>query len=82
MKSDMAMPAPTPGKEKDSTPEKYEIESAADTLTRAEEIKKDKRLMPHVKKHLAKKVKAISSIAELRDHAKSMQDDGDEDDAA
>lgn len=63
--------------EKDSEPQQYEIEDAANTLTRAEEIKKNKKLMPHVHKHLAKKAKAITSIQGLRDHIKSMQADED-----
>lgn len=58
--------------EKSAKPEDYEIKDAADTLMRAEEIKKDKRLMPHVHKHLHKKVKQIKSIQDIRDAAKEM----------
>lgn len=59
----------------DKKPHDYEIEDAANTLMKAEEIKKNKKLMPHVHKHLQKKAKAISSIKGLREHIKSMQDE-------
>ncbi len=63
-------------------PDKYEIESAAEHLTKAEEIKQNKKLMPHVIKHLAKKKKAINSIEQLRQVAKDKmaENDNDEDD--
>ncbi len=56
-------------KKENSKPEKYEIENAVNTLLRAEEIKNDKRLMPHVHKHIQKKKAAISSLAELKEVA-------------
>lgn len=68
--------AEAPSPKKSDVPEQYEIENAADTLTKAEEIKKNKKLFPHVQKHLAKKVKTISSIAELRKHVKSKLAEG------
>lgn len=68
-------------KKEDSKPEKYEIEDAANTLLRAEDIKKDKRLMPHVQAHLTKKVKAIQSIADLKEARNRMAlNDNDADD--
>lgn len=75
MKADMSAKAVDPSDEEDREPHQYEIEDAANTLTKAEEIKKNKKLMPHVHKHLQKKAKAIHSIQGLRDAAKSMQDD-------
>lgn len=73
MKMDMPAKASAPGESKE--PHDYEIEDAANTLMKAEEIKKNKKLMPHVHKHLQKKAKAISSVQGLRDHIKSMQDE-------
>lgn len=68
-------------KEVKKKPEKYEIEDAANTLMRAEEIKKDKHLMPHVHAHLNKKVKAIRSIADIKEARNQMAlNDNDEDD--
>lgn len=59
---------PTISPEKDDKkPDKWEIENAADTLMKAEQIKTDKRLMPHVHKHLhEKKKQVIRSIEELK----------------
>lgn len=56
-----------------SEPGEYEVEDAANTLMRAEHIKKNKKLMPHVHKHLKNKKSAIESIADLREKA---QNDG------
>ena len=53
-------------KKKDGEYDKYELESACDTLTRAEEIKADKKLMKALGPYLEKKKKAITSIEELR----------------
>lgn len=63
-------------------PDKYEIEDAARTLTRASEIKNDKRLMPHVHKHLKKQHKAMAtSIADLKAMSNKMaMSDNDADD--
>lgn len=41
---------------------KWEIESAADTLTKAEELKADKKLMVEVRKELAKRQKALDRV--------------------
>lgn len=41
---------------------KYEIESAANTLLRAEEIKKDKRLMAEVKKCADDRAKMLAKV--------------------
>lgn len=57
----------SPGDSEDREPEKYEVESAANDIMRAEEHKQNKKLMKHVHKHLAKKQKAISSVQDLRD---------------
>jgi hypothetical protein len=45
--------------------DKYEIESAVDSLLRAEEIKKDEGLMKHVRKQAGKKVAALQGFAEV-----------------
>lgn len=64
--TEVAIPQPNAPKEKKG-PDKWEIEDAAKTLLRAEEIKANKELMPHVHKHLTKQKKAIiTSIDELR----------------
>ena len=47
-------------------PDEYEVKDAADTLMKAEDIKNNKHLMKHVHKHLKKKQKQITSIAQLR----------------
>lgn len=64
--------------EKNEKPQDYEIEDAANTLMRAEKIKKDKRIMPHVHKHLENKVKEIRSIQDIRDAAKEMSEKDEE----
>lgn len=56
--------------------EKYELESAVRDLERAEEIKKDKKLMAAIQPMLKKK---ISSIAELKKLANEMKEDEYED---
>lgn len=44
----------------------WELDSAVDSLVRAEEIKQDKKLLKAIQGRLKTKKKAISSIAELR----------------
>ena len=63
-------------------PHDYEIENAARTLMEAEDIKANKKLMPHVHKHLKKKARAIRSVQQLRDkhNAMALGTDHDEDD--
>lgn len=51
--------------------DKYELECKLRTLMEAEEIKADKELMAQLKPLMEKKVKAIKSLAELRQVAKS-----------
>ena len=64
----------------DKAPEQYEIEDAARTLTKAQEIRSNKKLMPHVHKHLKKQKKMIAgSIADLKAMHAAMNDH-DEDD--
>lgn len=59
---------------KSKKPEDYEVENWADTLMKAEDIKGDPEKMGHVQRHLAKKQKAIRSIADLRQAAKDLKD--------
>lgn len=56
----------------------WEIESWADTLLKAEEIKQDKKKMEKVAKLLKKKKKAITSISDLKDAYNDLPDE-DED---
>lgn len=42
---------------------KYKAQDALHTLKRAEEIRADKELMRHVKKHAASEMKAIAKVA-------------------
>lgn len=49
----------------------FESKDAADTLMKAEEIKANKKLMKHVKKHVGRKLKAITG---LHDSVKSIKD--------
>ena len=72
----MSSPAPA-GTEDDSEPQEYEVKDAADTLLRAEEIKKNKKLMPHVHRHLNNKMKQIGSIQDLRDKKAALDDSDD-----
>lgn len=46
--------------------DKWELESACDTLTRAEEIKADSKLMAALGPYLEKKKKAFKSLDGLR----------------
>lgn len=48
-----------------SEPQEYEVKDAADTLMKAEEIKKNKKLMPHVHKHLNKKFQSLKDLKRL-----------------
>lgn len=93
LKNSQPVMAESPSKPKQNdVPEKYEIENAADTLMKAQEIRNDKRLMPHVHRHLNKKKKAvIRSIDDLKSAAKERTaelqkgpqgQDNDEDDQA
>jgi len=43
--------------------DEWEVNGAIDTLQRAEEIMKDKTLMPHIKRQLKKKTAAINKVA-------------------
>lgn len=58
-------------KEEGKSYDKYELECKLRTLLDAEEIKADKELMAQLKPLMEKKVKAIKSLAELRQVAKS-----------
>lgn len=63
-----------PKEPKDDTPDKYEIEDGVRTLERAEEIKNDKRLMPHVHKHIGKKLKSLKDLRALAGKKKNEED--------
>ncbi len=69
-----AMPTP---KNKKKKFDDWEIRDAADTLMKAEDIKGNADLLPHVHAHLATKQKgmkkAITNIQELRTAAKNFQ---------
>lgn len=56
--------------------DKYEVESAADTIMRAHEHMANPALMKHVQKHLDKKAKAIRSIADLKSRRSEMESGG------
>jgi len=51
-------------------PDEWEIQCWADTLIKAEEIKADPEKMKLLKPYLEKKVKVITSVAQLREKAK------------
>jgi hypothetical protein len=58
--------------------EEYEVDSAVETLIRAEEIKHNPPLMALVQKKIAKKKRAISSIDDLKTaRDESFKDDED-----
>lgn len=52
--------------DKQEGPPQHEIESAADTIMRAEEHKSNEKLMEHVYKHLAKKKKHIDQVTSIK----------------
>lgn len=52
--------------EEDKEPDKWEIQSAVDCLLRAEEIKKDTRIMKYVNEEIDKKKSAINSLSQLK----------------
>lgn len=60
--------------------QKYEIEEAARTLLRAEEIKEDPKLFAAVQKHFKKQKRAISSIADIRQASKEMDESEEDED--
>jgi hypothetical protein len=76
----MESAATKPGKKKGI--EKYEVDSAVETLLRAEEIKQNKPLMVEVHKAMAKKKKAFTSIASLKAKRDEMFAPKDSEDAA
>jgi len=57
----------------------YAIKDAAETLTRAEGIKGDKKLMPYVAKCVQEELKsakkAVSSIQDIRDAHQDLKDE-------
>lgn len=56
--------------------DEWELSHAADTLSRAEEIKGDKHLMKHLKPHLKKKAKTYMSLADMRKKAVVLAKEG------
>lgn len=60
--------------------EKYQVESAVDTLIRAEDIKQDPELMKEVMKLVDTRKRSISSIADMKDAARDMRDEPDDED--
>ncbi len=57
-KSDGALAAPKPEND-------YEADSALETLTRAEEIKQDQKLMKRVASKAGRKMKAITGLSDV-----------------
>lgn len=55
-------------------PQDYEVKDAADTLMRAEDIKKNKKLMPHVHKHLDQKMKSLKSLKAMAGQKQNEED--------
>lgn len=45
-------------------PDKYEVQDAAHTIKRAHEIRKDKHLMRHVRKHVKKEAASMQQLAQ------------------
>jgi hypothetical protein len=60
------------GAEKEKGYDKWELEDAARTLVRAEEIKGDKKLMDALGPYLDKQVGAYKSIAQLRAKSRKL----------
>ncbi len=70
--------AATPVKKDDHKYDEYAVQSAMDTLIRAEEIRSDEKMMGLVNKQLSKKKKAINSIADLKAKAAEMDAEEEE----
>lgn len=49
---------------RNSPPDEYEVSDAAHTLKRAHAIRKDKRLMKHVKKHVRREAADMNQLAQ------------------
>jgi hypothetical protein len=79
LKNKMAKAAPKEMNMEDYKYDDHAVNSAFDTLMRAEEHKQDPKMMDLVHKKAKKHKKSIRSIAELRQVAKDMNDDGDGD---
>lgn len=74
-KSEMqSMPSP---KMEDHKYDSYAVQSAFDTLMRAEEHKNDPVMMKHVHKKLKKHKRAIKSIQDIKDAREEMLEDED-----
>lgn len=58
---------------KDGDYEEYELKEAVDCLARAEEIKKDDRLMKAIQPLLDKRARAYMTLSELRQHASKVR---------
>lgn len=56
--------------DENKAPDEYQIKDWAETLMNAHEIKNNPHKMKHVNLHLKKKIKAITSIADLKALAK------------
>jgi hypothetical protein len=52
--------------------EEEQVEECAEVLMKAEEIKKDAKLMEKIKQHLEDKKKKITSIAQLKEKANNF----------
>jgi hypothetical protein len=70
---------PKEDKNGDGIPD-YEVDSAMETLLRAEEHKKNSKLMDKVHAKLSTKKKAITSIQGLKERKQSLLKDEDMDD--
>ena len=58
----------------------HEVEEAAETLLRADEIKKDAKLMEKINEHWDVKGKKIKSLQDLKDVANNFSAKKDEED--
>lgn len=61
----------------DSKYDEWEVKDAHRALTRAEEIKKDPKMMKLVQAYNKKQKKAIESIEDLKVKAKELEDKGE-----
>jgi hypothetical protein len=75
---EMAAPvAEVMDRDEDREPKDYEVEDAVRTMERAEEIKRDKKLMPHVHKHIGKKMKSLKELKRLAGEKAMEEQDED-----
>lgn len=74
MKVDGASAGPLNAMAPSDEPDAYEVEDAAKTLMKAEDIKGNKKLMPHVHKHIGKQMKSLKALKAMAGMKQNEED--------